>query len=50
MAQALIDPHARAESLSIESLAALWRNLNSNTPEAVAPSLAAPSDTTSSLQ
>jgi 16S rRNA (adenine1518-N6/adenine1519-N6)-dimethyltransferase len=29
MAQAAIDPQARAEALSIESLAALWKNLNS---------------------
>jgi 16S rRNA (adenine1518-N6/adenine1519-N6)-dimethyltransferase len=27
LAQAAIDPHARAEALSIESLAALWRSL-----------------------
>ena len=29
MAQAAIDPQSRAEALSIESLAALWKNLNS---------------------
>lgn len=29
MAQAAIDPQARAEALSIESFAALWKNLNS---------------------
>jgi 16S rRNA (adenine1518-N6/adenine1519-N6)-dimethyltransferase len=28
MAQAFIDPQARAESLSIETFAALWRNLD----------------------
>jgi len=32
MAQAAIDPQARAEALSIESLAALWKSLNSARP------------------
>ncbi len=33
MAQAAIDPQARAEALSIETFAALWKNLNSAGPQ-----------------
>jgi len=36
MAQAAIDPQARAEALSIETFAALWKNLNSSVPPASA--------------
>jgi 16S rRNA (adenine1518-N6/adenine1519-N6)-dimethyltransferase len=46
LAQAAIDPQARAEALPIEALAALWRSLQTVSPEterATPPSEAAPS-------